>query len=378
MNNLDYIRQRPGMYLCNPDDPARDPLTLLIEILVANSLHQFAQGFGRTVQVSLHEDGSCIVEDEGPGISLEPSESLEGLSELEACFSRFRTPDGNARHSWKHEGDNGVGTLATNAVCSRFEIDSYHGGKHGRIVFQEGKVVEPLLIKRNRETRTGLAIRFFPDPTIFTLGTRFVRPRVSARLRELAMNAPGSTIVFSDRLGDTKFKETISYPRGIADYLEEMIAAEPPTDWPPMQIAGHGITAGHMQPAEFSFEIVATYVENLDWRMVSYAHAHRCIEHGNHVDGFISGMLQAVDEALPGVKYSPRPKKGLKVAQLLPGLRAIVMLRISNPRYDGAWKRKIINEVTEPIRKATYLAASQYLAEHPLIVERIVQDKPPY
>jgi len=209
LTDVNAIRKRPGMYIGDVTDGSG--LTHLVWELVANSLDQHLAGRCSRVDVVLEQDGSVVVDDDGPGI---PLVDVDGRPFAEVALTRFRsTPtfDGHTPH--EHIGRYGVGLFVLNALSSRMALEVFRDGFHYTQRFERGFAVSRFE-KIGPVTRTGTRVSLQPDPAIFS-DPWFNAGTIATRLRELAWLLPTLTPTFNDR-GEHVFKE----PRGVMGLLE--------------------------------------------------------------------------------------------------------------------------------------------------------------
>lgn len=217
LTDVEAVRKRPGMYIGDIWDGSG--LAQLVWEVVANSLDQHLAGRCRRIDVTLEQDGSVVVEDDGPGI---PIIDVEGRPFAEVALTRYHaTPtfDGHAPH--EHVGLRGGGLFPVNALCSRLTLDVFRDGFHHTQRFERGVAVSRLE-RGAAATRTGTRLSFQPDAEIFA-DPWLDAGVITARLRELACLLPTLKLTFQDRREHVFFE-----PRGLFAFLARTRAGATP------------------------------------------------------------------------------------------------------------------------------------------------------
>lgn len=338
-NDIDAIRRRPGMFIGDVSDGGG--LVQMVWEVLANALDEHLAGFCREISITLHEDGSVSVRDDGRGI---PTRDLEGVPFAQkALTSLHRTPtfDGHAPH--EHVGGLGVGLVAVNALSSWLELEIHRDGELHRQRYERGAPCCALEAVGST-ARTGTTVTFLPDPVIFKepwldAGT------IVARLRELACLAPTLTLSFADHR-----ELQLHEPRGLRAFLERTRRpAEPAT----ATLAVDEIVGQiHVEAA-------------MEWRdhpwssIDSYANIERTTDGGTHVRGLLNGLalgLRDVEEARVS-KVSPARLRKI----VSRGLHAVVCVRLRDPTFDSPTKSRlatpaVTTAVSASVRRAFRLA----------------------
>lgn len=319
--DVSVIRQRPGMFIGDTADGSG--LVHMVWELVANSLDQHLAGRCTRIDVHLEQDGSVVVEDDGPGI---PLVDVGGRPFAEVALTRFHaTPtfDGHAPHEHVGGGLHGVGLFPLNALSSLLVVDVFRDGFRHTQRFQRGLAVSGME-KVGPAKRTGTRVLLQPDPAIFS-DTWINAGTIATRLRELACLLPALTLTFQDRR-EHVFRE----PRGLIAFLERTRKELVPV-------------ASALVLDEVVGEIrVEAAVEwhASRWSAVeSYANVERTTDGGTHVQGLIEGLAEGLRDAAPAWKTRPQKKLVESVSR---GLHAIVCVRLIDPTYGAPTKSRLV------------------------------------
>ena len=222
LKGLEPVKQRPGMYTRTDN-----PLHILQEVL-DNAADEALAGHGKKIRVTLHEDGSVSIEDDGRGIpfGLHPEEKTPVI---ELVFTRLHAGgkfDKGKGGAYSFSGGlHGVGVSVTNALSLRLEVTSYREAQVARLVFSGGDVMEPLTLRPAQagERRTGTAVRVWPDPRYFESAT-LPLGELTHLLRSKAVLMPGVSVTLTtDKTKDT---QTWLYKAGLRDYLQQTLHSD--------------------------------------------------------------------------------------------------------------------------------------------------------
>lgn len=194
LEGLEGVRKRPDMYIGDTNERG---LHHCVFEIVDNSIDEALAGYCNLIKVSIHNDGSCSVEDNGRGIPVDIHPKYK-IPALELVMTNLHAGGKFGKGAYQVSGGlHGVGAKCVNAVSEYFEVEVRKGGKIYKMEFSRGKTTMPMTIIGNTKT-TGTKITFIPDPQIFTLTREFKYEILSKRLRELAFLNPGITIELSD------------------------------------------------------------------------------------------------------------------------------------------------------------------------------------
>ncbi|MGD0897165.1 MAG: DNA gyrase subunit B [Thermoguttaceae bacterium] len=357
LSDLEHVRERPSMYIA---DTAVRGLHHLVYEVVDNSIDEVMAGFATEIVVTINNDGSVTVEDNGRGIPVENHPDL-GFSTLQGVMTvlKFGGKFDKGAYSTS-SGLHGVGVTVVNCLSEWCEVEVR---RHGHVYQQEYERGVPAADVRRigRSDRRGTKTTFKPDPQIFPV-TAFQYGILYRRLQELAFLNRGAKIVFKDhRSGEG---ESFHYERGIVEFVEFLNRASEAAHEDVVYIAGRyqgvEVEVAMQYSSEFT-ENVHTYVNNI------------CtIEGGTHLSGFRAALTRTINN------YG---KKENIYKDLVPtgedcreGLTAVISLRVAEPQFEGQTKTKLGNSEIEGIVNSAvgdYLA--RYFEENPKTARVIAQ-----
>ncbi len=357
LSDLEHVRERPAMYIA--DTTARGLHHLVYEV-VDNSIDEAMADYASAISVTINNDGSVTVEDNGRGIPVEVHSDL-GVSTLEGVMTVLKFGGKFSKGAYQTSGGlHGVGVTVVNFLSEWCEVEVRRGGSVYQQEYERG--VPTGEVRRLGSTdQRGTKTTFKADPLIFP-NTNFNYGILHRRLQELAYLNAGVKIVFRDeRSGEG---ETFQYDRGILQFVEHLNRASEPLHPEIIHITGRydgvGLDVAIQYSSEFT-ENVHSYVNNI------------CTsEGGTHVSGFRAALTRTLNA------YGR--KEGL-FKNVIPsgddfreGLTAVLSLRVPEPQFEGQTKTKLGNsEVEGIVTSAVSDSLSRFLEENPKAARTIVQ-----
>ncbi|MBQ1377603.1 MAG: DNA gyrase subunit B [Lachnospiraceae bacterium] len=330
LEGLEAVRRRPGMYI---GSVSRTGLTHLVNEIVDNSVDEYLAGACTEIEVSLEDDGSCIVSDNGRGIPVDMHE--KGVSAERVILTTLHAGGKFDNKAYKTSGGlHGVGSSAVNALSEYLEIKIRKGGKIYYDSYERGiPVVElekGLLPVIGRTKETGTTITFKPDPEIFE-NTRFKADAIKNRLHETAYLNPGLKLIFhNNRKGED---ETVSFhePEGLKAYIKELNSGkEPVTEI--IQVSG--------KLEDIEMDIALQYVNTFEERILGYCNNIYNSEGGTHLTGFKTALTQLINAYARDLGILKDPAK-FTGADTRCGLTCVLSLRHPDPLFEGQTKTKL-------------------------------------
>ncbi|MYZ50958.1 DNA topoisomerase IV subunit B [Malikia spinosa] len=334
LKGLEPVKQRPGMYTRTDN-----PLHIVQEVL-DNAADEALAGYGKKIKVTLHDDGSVAIEDDGRGIphGIHPE---EGASVLELVFTRLHAGgkfDKGSGGAYSFSGGlHGVGVSVTNALSNRLEVSSHRDGHLARLVFAGGDVVEPLSRRplEPGERKQGTTVRAWPDPKYFESAALPLADLVQL-LRSKAVLMPGVSVTLVNE--KTRDSQTWQYKGGLRDYLLQTLHGEPVI--PLFEGEGHA-DAGHESFAEGEGAAWAVaFTEDGAPVRESYVNLIPTPSGGTHDSGLRDGLFQAVKSFIELHALLP---KGVKLMPEDVFARASYVLsaKVLDPQFQGQIKEKL-------------------------------------
>src|SRR5580658_10336093 len=221
LEGLEAVRKRPGMYIGDPDE--RGLHHCVFEVL-DNSIDEHLAGYCKTINVTIHVDGSVSIRDDGRGIPVDMHPKWK-MPAVELVLTNLHAGGKFGQGAYKYSGGlHGVGAKCVNALSDWFKVEVTRDGKVYHMAFERGVTTQKLSVigeVKNKKT-TGTLITFLPDPTIFTITTEFQFAVLAARLRELAFLNPGLQISLTDERAEPPKREEYLYKLGIEEFVRQL------------------------------------------------------------------------------------------------------------------------------------------------------------
>ena len=368
LEGLEAVRKRPAMYI---GDISVKGLHHLIWEVVDNSIDEALAGHCDTINVTINEDNSVTVKDNGRGI---PTGMMakEKKSALEVVMTVLHAGGKFDKDTYKVSGGlHGVGVSCVNALSIAFRVEVH---REGKIFEQEYSIGKPLYPVREIGTTddTGTLVTFKPDDTIFTV-TEYKYETVANRLRELSFLNKGITLILKDlREIDEKgepLTDTFKSEGGLAEFVSYIDAGRERLIPEPMFMEGSkdGV------PVDVAMLYNTGYSENVS-SFVNNINTH---EGGTHVSGFRMALTRTLKSYAEKSGILAKEKIEISGDDFREGLTAVISVKVQEPQFEGQTKTKLGNsEVTTAVSSCVSQMLENYLEEHPrearIIVEKVI------
>ncbi|MDD6741042.1 MAG: DNA topoisomerase (ATP-hydrolyzing) subunit B [Prevotella copri] len=368
LEGLEAVRKRPAMYI---GDISEKGLHHLVNETVDNSIDEAMAGYCTDIEVTINEDNSITVEDNGRGIPVDMHEKLH-KSALEVVMTVLHAGGKFDKGSYKVSGGlHGVGVSCVNALSTHMLSQVFRGGKIYQQEYEKGKPLYPVKVVGETNKR-GTRQQFWPDPTIFT-HTVYKWDIIANRMRELAFLNAGIKIILRDLRPDEegKTKEQVFHAK---DGLKEFVRYVDRHRTHLFDDVIYLKTEKQGIPIEIAVMYNTDYSENIH----SYVNNINTIEGGTHLTGFrmaLTRTLKAYAEADPTIsKQIEKAKVEIAPEDFREGLTAVISIKVAEPQFEGQTKTKLGNsEVQGAVQQAVNEALSDYLEEHPDEAKRICE-----
>lgn len=368
LEGLEAVRKRPAMYI---GDIGIKGLHHLVYEVVDNSIDEALAGYATHIEVTINEDNSIKVVDNGRGIPVDIHEK-EGKSALEVVLTVLHAGGKFDKGSYKVSGGlHGVGVSCVNALSTYLRAEVRRGGKIHMQEFSCGAPLHDVEVIGTTD-ETGTAVIFRPDDSIFTV-TEYKYDILAARLRDLAYLNAGIHLTLTDRreiLEDGSFKSEIFYStEGLKEFVRYIDASREPL----IEDIIHLSTEKQGIPVEIAMTYNTTYGENV----YSYVNNINTIEGGTHLAGFRRALTRTLKKYAEESKMLDKVKVEISGDDFREGLTAVVSVKVAEPQFEGQTKTKLGNsEVTGAVDQAVGEALGHYLEENPkqakMIVEKVI------
>ena len=369
LEGLEAVRKRPAMYI---GDISEKGLHHLINETVDNSIDEAMAGYCSDIEVTLCEDGSVVVEDNGRGIPVDEHKKLH-KSALEVVMTVLHAGGKFDKGSYKVSGGlHGVGVSCVNALSSHMTSQVYRDGKIYQQEYEKGKPLYPVKIVGQTEKR-GTRQQFWPDSSVFTV-TTFQWDIVARRMRELAFLNAGIRITLTDLRPDPETGKTRQEVFHAKDGLKEFVRYVDRHRTHLFDDVIYLKTEKQGIPIEVAIMYNTDYSENIH----SYVNNINTIEGGTHLTGFraaLTRVLKAYADNDPAIsKKIEKAKKEIAGEDFRERLTAVISIKVAEPQFEGQTKTKLGNsEVAGAVQQAVGEALTYYLEEHPQEAKQICE-----
>ena len=382
LEGLEAVRKRPSMYI---GDVGVRGLHHLVYEVVDKSIDEAMAGFCDHIEVTITEDNSIRVQDNGRGIptGMHPKEHK---SALEVVLTVLHAGGKFSKDSYKVSGGlHGVGVSCVNALSDKLVAEVHREGKIFRQEYSKGKPLTSVDVI-GECSDTGTIITFHPDPEIFQVTTIYDYSTLANRMRELAFLNKGIKITLTDLrtlvdeyttdengnsvpTGRQINKQDVFYSKeGLREFIEYLDANS--EELIPEPIC---VTSDKILPIDIALQYNTGYKETI----LSYVNNIHTIEGGTHLQGFKMGLSRSLRNYADKNKLLEKVKVELSQEDFREGLTAVVSVKVAEPQFEGQTKTKLGNsEVTSAVSQATSAAMDQYLEENPkyakIIIEKVI------
>jgi DNA gyrase subunit B len=370
LEGLEAIRKRPGMYV---GGAGPEGLHHLVYECVDNAIDEVMAGYATEVRVTIGVDGSCLVEDDGRGMPVDPMKhenpAINGRPAVEVILTEVHAGgkfDGNA---YKVSGGlHGVGIKCVNALSEWTEVEVDKNGKTYKIAFARGAVTQPLhVVSETAAKRSGTRISFKPDSEIFA-DTNFQFERLEHRLRELSFLNPGVKIHFRDERVDSQGRlreETFYAADGLAGYVRHMNASKS-VQSPVISVVREDESSG------MRADVAMQYTDAMNETLLAFGNNIPNRDGGTHVTAFKQALTVAINGYARRTGIFKDGKDQVTGEDLREGLAAIVSVKLKNPTFNNQTKEKLLNPEVGPfVSQAVNELLSAWLEENPSDAKQI-------
>ena len=367
LEGLEAVRKRPGMYI---GTTASRGLHHLVYEIVDNSVDEALAGFCDHIEVTINEDNTIVVQDNGRGIPVDVNHK-SGLTGVEVVFTILHAGGKFGGGGYKVSGGlHGVGASVVNALSEWLEVQVTRGGKIYQQRYERGKVCYPLKVVGNApENITGTKVYFKPDAEIFKETTVFEYAILKQRLREMAFLTKGLKITLTDKRvseDEDPIVQVFHYEGGIKEFVQYLNKSKTALYEDIMYFDGN---KNNVQ-VEVSFQHNDSYNESI----YTFVNNINTPEGGTHLEGFKAALTKTFNDYARANKMLKDSEENLTGEDIREGLTAIISVKIEDPQFEGQTKQKLGNsEARGAVASIVGEQLTYYLEQNPNVAKQILE-----
>ncbi|GAA4317649.1 DNA topoisomerase (ATP-hydrolyzing) subunit B [Pontixanthobacter gangjinensis] len=366
LEGMEHVRMRPSMYI---GDTGVRGLHHLVYEVVDNSIDEALAGHCDNIKVTINEDNSITVEDNGRGIPIDMHKK-EGVSALQVVMTKIGAGGKFDKDSYKVSGGlHGVGVSCVNALSTHLKATVYRDNQIWEQEYEIGKPLYP--VKPVGETElSGTIVTFKPDPSIFQQTLEYSYDTLASRMRELAFLNKGIRISLTDKRNKEENGEYVHddfhSEEGLKEFIKFLDGNREPIIGDVISMEG--------EKNDIPVEVAMIYNTSFNENLHSYVNNINTHEGGTHLSGFRRGLTTTLKKYADASGLLDKVKFEITGDDFREGLTAIISVKVAEPQFEGQTKTKLGNrEVTSAVSQAVSEMLENYLEENPNDAKTIVQ-----
>jgi DNA gyrase subunit B len=361
LKGLEAVRRRPAMYIGSISE---NGLHHLVYEVVDNSIDEALAGFCDTINVTVHENNSVTVVDNGRGIpvGIHTTEKIPGV---EVALTVLHAGGKFDKRTYKVSGGlHGVGVSVVNALSEKLDVYVDLDGKRHHMGFVRGQTVKQLEVV-GKAKGTGTTVTFKPDPEIFTT-LEFHYQTIADRLRQLAFLNRGITITLRDERKTPAQEETFYAKGGLAEFVQWLNRNKKPLHPKPVAFTA--------MKDEVEVDVALQYEDGYNENTFTFVNNINTHEGGTHLTGFKSALTRTINETAKKGNHLKKEDFSLTGEDIREGLTCVLHVKVKEPQFEGQTKTKLGNsEVEGIVKQVVNEHLGSFLEEHPGVARAIIE-----
>jgi DNA gyrase subunit B len=365
LEGLEAVRLRPAMYIGSTGESG---LHHLVYEVVDNSVDEALAGYCTEINVTIHEDDSVTVVDNGRGIPVDIHEE-EGVSAAQVVMTKLHAGGKFDSNTYKVSGGlHGVGVSVVNALSEWLELEIWRNGFTWEQEYARGVPKAPLAQAGKAGRKTGTKVTFKSDPAIMD-ATKFNYDTLAQRLRELAFLNKGLRITLTDEREDPPKSAEFHFSGGIAEFIKHLNKGKNVLHEKPISFEGErDLPNGGVLSMEVALQYNDTYGESV----FSFANNINTVDGGSHLSGFRSALTRTINYAGQQAGLFKDVKENLTGDDVREGLTAVVSVKLPQPQFEGQTKGKLNSDIQGYVVQLINEKLGEYFDKNSPVMRKIV------
>jgi DNA gyrase subunit B len=363
LKGLEAVRKRPGMYIGSTSERG---LHHLVYEVVDNSIDEALAGYADRVSVTIHQDNSITVEDNGRGIPVDvhPVEKMPGV---ELAMTVLHAGGKFDKNSYKVSGGlHGVGVSVVNALSEQLKVWIKRNGQEYYMDFMRGDTRTKLkMLAKVGARETGTKVWFKPDAAIFTVLV-YQYSTLQSRLRELSFLNKGVTITLKDERPGEEKEETFHAKGGLREMVQHLNSTK--------KVLHNDVIYLETERDDIGIELAMQYNDGYNENVFSFVNNINTHEGGTHLTGFKSALTRVINQYIQKSSLAKKDKETtLTGDDVREGLTAVLSVKVREPQFEGQTKTKLGNsEAESAVKSVVNELLAAFLEEHPRVSNAII------
>ncbi len=370
LEGLEAVRLRPAMYIGSTGEAG---LHHLVYEVVDNSVDEALAGYANEVNVTIHEDDSVTVVDNGRGIPVDLHED-EGVSAAQVVMTKLHAGGKFDSNSYKVSGGlHGVGVSCVNALSELLKLEIWRPAKGETASstweqeYAKGAPKAPLARTGKARNKTGTKITFKPDSSIMD-ATKFNFDTLATRLRELAFLNKGLKITLTDEREEPARVSEFQFIGGIAEFIKHLNKGKSVLHDKPIFIEGER----DLPNGVLTMEVALQYNDSYSETVFSFANNINTVDGGSHLSGFRSALTRTINAAGQAAGLFKDVKENLTGDDVREGLTAVISVKLPQPQFEGQTKGKLNSDIQGYVVQLINEKLGEFFDKNPSVMKKIV------